>query len=74
VVSLTYLVLGNSLVSITLLLAMIRRGGATQVSALFFLVPPVAALIAWALLAEPMPTVAWLGLAIAAVGVALATR
>jgi drug/metabolite transporter (DMT)-like permease len=74
VISLAYLVVGNSLVSVTLLLAMIRRGAATRVSALFFLVPPIAALIAWALLAEPMPAMAWAGLAIAATGVGLATR
>jgi hypothetical protein len=33
--------IGNSLVAITLLLAMIRHGEASRVSALFFLVPPV---------------------------------
>jgi len=40
------LVLGNSLIATTLLLAMIRHGEAARVSALFFLVPPLAALIA----------------------------
>jgi drug/metabolite transporter (DMT)-like permease len=73
-VSLAYLVLGNSLVSITLLLAMVRHGEASRVSALFFLVPPLAALIAWIVLGERMPLLAWPGLALAAVGVALATR
>jgi len=72
--SLGYLVLGNSLVSITLLLAMIRRGEAAQVSALFFLVPPLAALIAWPLLGDVVPPVAWAGMAVAAVGVIVATR
>ena len=74
VISLTYLVLGNSIVSITLLLAMVRRGTASQVSALFFLVPPLAALIAWAVLGEALPALAWVGMAIATVGVAIATR
>ena len=73
-VSLAYLVLGNSLVAVTLLLAMIRHGEASRVSALFFLIPPLAALIAWLLLGEPMPPAAWPGLALAALGVALATR
>jgi len=73
-VSLAYLVIGNSLISITLLLAMVRHGEAARVSALFFLVPPVAALIAWVVNGERMPLLAWPGLALAAVGVALATR
>jgi drug/metabolite transporter (DMT)-like permease len=73
-ISLAYLVIGNSLISITLLLAMLRRGEASRVSALFFLVPPIAALIAWALLGEAMPAPAWAGLALAGLGVALATR
>lgn len=50
-VALAYLVLANSLVSITLLLAMIRRGEVSRVSALFFLVPPTAALIAFGVIA-----------------------
>jgi drug/metabolite transporter (DMT)-like permease len=74
VVSLGYLVIANSLVSITLLLAMLRRGEAARVSALFFLVPPLAALIAWLVLGEDLPLAAWPGMVVAGVGVALATR
>ena len=74
VVSLGYLAVAGSLVSITLLLAMMRRGEASRVSAMFFLVPPLAALIAWALLGEAMPPLAWAGMALAALGVAVATR
>lgn len=73
-VSLAYLVVGNSLVSITLLLAMIRHGEVSRVSALFFLVPPTAALIAYVVLGETLPAAAWLGMALAAGGVALANR
>jgi drug/metabolite transporter (DMT)-like permease len=58
----------------TLLLAMIRAGEASRVSALFFMVPPMAAVIAWVLLGEAMPPVAWAGMAIAAAGVLIATR
>ena len=72
-VSLGYLVVANSLISITLLLAMIRHGEAARVSALFFLVPPLAALIAWVLVGEAMPAPAWAGMALAGIGVALAT-
>jgi drug/metabolite transporter (DMT)-like permease len=74
IASLLYLAVGNSLVSVTLLLAMIRRGEASRVSALFFLIPPIAALIAWALIGEAMPPLAWLGMALAAAGVAVASR
>jgi drug/metabolite transporter (DMT)-like permease len=73
-ISLAYLVFANSLVSITLLLAMLRRNEASRVSALFFLVPPLAALIAWGLLGESLPAGAWAGMGVAAAGVAIATR
>ncbi|RKR06274.1 drug/metabolite transporter (DMT)-like permease [Kushneria sinocarnis] len=71
VASLAYLVIGNSLIAITLLLAMIRLGEASRVSALFYLVPPCASLLAWLMLDEAMPPMAWLGMGIAAAGVAL---
>jgi drug/metabolite transporter (DMT)-like permease len=74
IAALLYLAIGNSLVSVTLLLAMIRRGEASRVSALFFLIPPTAALIAWLLIDESMPPLAWLGMALAAAGVAIARR
>jgi drug/metabolite transporter (DMT)-like permease len=67
-----YLVLGNSLLAMTLLLAMIRAGRVSEVSALFYLVPAVSALFAWPLLGEAMPPLAWAGMALAGAGVALA--
>lgn len=73
-ISLGYLVVANTLVSITLLLTMVRRGEAARVSALFFLVPPLAALIAWVVLGEALDGLSWVGMAVAAAGVALATR
>ena len=69
-----YLAIGNSLISISLLLAMVRRGEAARVSALFFLVPPLAGLMALLVLGEAMPAVAWVGMAAAAGGVVIATR
>jgi drug/metabolite transporter (DMT)-like permease len=69
-----YLAIGNSLISISLLLAMVRRGEAARVSALFFLVPPLAGLMALGVLGEWMPPVAWAGMAVAAAGVVMATR
>jgi drug/metabolite transporter (DMT)-like permease len=72
--SLLYLIVCNSLIALTLLLMMIRSGEVSRVSALFFLVPPMAALIGWLLLDEQMPPLAWVGFALAAAGVAIATR
>jgi len=72
--SLAYLVVGNSLIAITLLLAMIRHGEASRVSALFFLVPPCTAIIALVILREPIPPLAWPGMALAALGILLVTR
>ncbi len=72
--ALAYLVIANSLVAMTLLLAMIRHGEVSRVSSLFYLVPPVTALIAWPLLGEAMPPLGWAGMALAAIGVALASR
>jgi drug/metabolite transporter (DMT)-like permease len=72
--ALSYLVIANSIISMTLLLAMIRAGEVSRVSSLFYLVPPLSAVIAWPLLGEALPAVAWLGMVLAAVGVALASR
>ncbi|WMD23273.1 DMT family transporter [Achromobacter seleniivolatilans] len=72
--ALAYLVVGNSLIAITLLLTMIRHGEASRVSALFFLVPPCTAVFALAVLGEPIPPLAWPGMALAALGILLVTR
>jgi drug/metabolite transporter (DMT)-like permease len=74
IAALVYLAIGNSLVAVTLLLAMVRRGEASRVSSLFFLVPPTAAMIAWLLIGESMPPIAWSGMALAAAGVGIANR
>ncbi len=72
--SLTYLVFGNSLLAISLLLAMIRRGEASRVSALFFLVPPMTAVIAFLVLHETMPGMAIAGIVLAGIGIYLVTK
>jgi len=70
--SLVYLIIASSLIATGLLLAMIRAGEVSKVSALFFLVPPMAAALAWMILGEIMPPLAWLGMIIAGLGVFLA--
>lgn len=69
-----YLVVANSLLAMSLLLAMIRAGEVSRVSALFYLVPPLSALFAWPLLGEVMPPLGWAGMVLAALGVALVSR
>ena len=71
---LAYLVIGNSLLAMSLLLAMIRAGEVSRVSALFYLVPAFSALFAWPLLGEAMPPLAWAGMALAGAGVAMVSR
>ncbi|MDQ2655099.1 MAG: hypothetical protein M3Z20_18870 [Chloroflexota bacterium] len=48
------------------------EGTVPRIAPLFFLVPPLAAVIGWLALGEAMPPLAWVGLALAAAGVALA--
>src|SRR3990167_2669805 len=68
IVALVWLVLGNSLISISLYVAMLARGNATRISALMYLVPPLAMVTAWALLGEPLRVLALAGLALSALG------
>lgn len=71
VISLGYLVIFNSIIAMTLLLAMLRHGAASRVSALFFLVPPTASVIAWAVMGDDMPAATWIGMALAGAGLLL---
>ncbi len=64
------LTLGGS----SLLYLLIQRGAATAVTSLMYLVPPVTALIAWVLFAEPITALTIAGTVLTAVGVALVVR
>jgi len=64
------LTLGGS----SLLYLLIQRGAATSVTSLMYLVPPVTALIAWLLFAEPITALTVAGTALTALGVALVVR
>lgn len=74
VFALLWLLLVLSLGAVSLLYLLIRRGGASEVASLFFLVPPCTALIAWPLFHETLGPVALAGMAITAIGVALASQ
>ena len=71
IASLAYVAVFLSLISMILLTMMIRRGEASRVTSLFFLVPPVATLLGYLVLDEPVGPVAIAGMAVAAMGVAL---
>ena len=49
--------------------AMVQRGDATQISSYMYLVPPLAMILAWALLGERLHPLALAGLALSAFGV-----
>jgi drug/metabolite transporter (DMT)-like permease len=69
--TLTWLVLVLSIGAISLLYVLIRKGAATKVASLFYLVPPVTALMAYAVFGETLSALALAGMALAAIGVAL---
>lgn len=71
VFALAWLSLVLSVGAIFLLFALIRRGAAARVASLFYLVPPVTALMAWAMFDERLGLPALAGMALAAIGVAL---
>ena len=60
--------------AIFLLFLLIRRGAAARVASLFYLVPPVTAVIAWAMFGERLGLLALAGMALAVAGVALVNR
>jgi drug/metabolite transporter (DMT)-like permease len=69
--ALCWLVLVLSLGAIWLFYFMIRRSAATRVTSLFYLTPPLTALMAWALFDERLAPLALFGMAICVAGVFL---
>lgn len=69
-----FLAIVNSIVGLLLLGALVRRGGAGAGSSLFFLSPPVTAVLAWIVLGDTLGPIELIGLVVAVVGVALGTR
>ena len=74
VFALAWLVVVLSFGAIFLLLTLIRRGRATQVSSLFYLVPPTTALIAWPLFGETYSLAAAAGMGLAMLAVWLVMK
>lgn len=71
--ALVWLTLVLSIGAIFLLMRMIREGEMARVSSLFYLVPAVTAIIAWVLFGETLTPIQIVGMAVATLGVALAT-
>ena len=58
----------------TILMFLIKKGSASKTSALFFLIPPVSAVMGWLFVEETLTTYDLIGLCIATFGVYIATR
>ena len=74
VFAIAWLVIVLSFGATSLLLLLIRRGAATAVTSLMYLVPPVTALIAYLMFAEKLTLFAVAGMLVAVAGVALVMR
>jgi drug/metabolite transporter (DMT)-like permease len=59
---------------VLLLFVLLRRGSASGVSSLFYLVPPATAIEAYLLFGEELPLLSLAGVVVATVGVALVLR
>lgn len=74
VTSTLFLAVVNSIVGLVLLALLVVRGGSGAAASLFFLAPPVTAVMAWVVLDEELGLRQLVGLVIAVVGVGAATR
>jgi len=72
--AMAWLVLALSVGAILLLLTLLRRGSASRVSSLFYLVPPATAVEAYLLFDERLGPVELVGMLLAVAGVALVLR
>ena len=73
-VAIGYLAVVSSIVGLVLLGILVRAGGAGSASSVFFLMPPVTAVLAWLAFGDTLSARELVGLGIAVVGVAIATR
>jgi drug/metabolite transporter (DMT)-like permease len=74
VFAMTWLVLVLSVGAVTLLYILIRRGAASKVASLFYLVPPTVAVETYFLFGETLTPMALVGMGVAVIGVALVTK
>lgn len=74
VLTVLFLAVVNSIVGLVLLSLLVLRGGSGAAASLFFLSPPVTAVLAWLVLDETLSPTQLVGLVVAVGGVAAATR
>jgi drug/metabolite transporter (DMT)-like permease len=74
IAALAWLCLVLSVGATMLLLFLLRRGAASRIASLFYLVPPVTAFMAYLLFGETLGPAALVGMAVTAFGVALVNR
>ena len=74
VFGLAWLVVVLSLSAVSLLYLMLKRGAASKVVSLFYLLPPMTALMGFALFGETLGPLALAGMAVSIFGVALVTK
>lgn len=72
--SLGWLVVVNSVGGFGLLFVLLRQGAANRVAQLFFLIPPVTAVLSYLLVGEQFTVLKFVGFSVAAAGVYLGTR
>ncbi|MCW2850144.1 MAG: Permease of the drug/metabolite transporter superfamily [Marmoricola sp.] len=73
-IALVYLAVVNSILGLGLLGLLVRARGAGAAASVFFLMPPVTAVLAWLILGETLNLREVVGLVVTVVGVAAATR
>lgn len=74
ILAMIWLVFVLSVGAVTLLYILIRRGAASKVASLFYLVPPTVALETYFLFGETLTPMALVGMGITVIGVALVTK
>jgi drug/metabolite transporter (DMT)-like permease len=74
IASLAWSVIALSMAGISMMLFLIREGSVARVSTLNFLVPPVAAVMAWLMFNELLTGFQIFGMIVTAIGVFLANR
>ena len=73
-IALVYLAVVNSIIGMGLLGILVRARGAGAAASVFFLMPPVTAVLAWLVLGETLNAREITGLVVTVIGVAAATR
>jgi len=74
ILAMAWQIIAVSFGAFTILMFLIKKGSASKTSALFFLIPPVSAVMGWLFVEETLTTYDLIGLCIATFGVYIATR